>query len=400
MRTMRSFIIGFLIRCVQIAGGLFYLVLKCLPTQNKVVFLSRQSDRPSLDIQLVQKELERKDPTVRIVIITKTLKSSLWGVVRFAWYSLASLYHLATARVCVLESYWPAVSLFSHKRSLTVIQMWHALGKIKQSGHQTTDRGYGRSGSLAKQMRMHKGYDVVIAGNPSMNSFYCQSFGIEESKLLNIGLPRLDYLVEEADNNRQRLLSLYPDLAEKTVVLYAPTFRRDTVADYLPTVRKLMAAGYAVVVKPHPNQALKNPELLKPFFCPDMTTMQVLGACDIVITDFSAISFEAAALRKQLYFYLFDRDTYLEKNGINIDMHQEMPKCVYQDLDSLLWNLQNSAYDWAALEQFRHRYLPVPLTGATQRLGQLILDCVRNDKYDAIRKNMLLQADLAVSVDR
>ena len=41
------------------------------------------------------------------------------------------MYHLATASVCVLDAYWPAISLLHHKKSLTVIQMWHALGKIK-----------------------------------------------------------------------------------------------------------------------------------------------------------------------------------------------------------------------------------------------------------------------------
>ena len=44
---------------------------------------------------------------------------------------------LRPASVCVLDSYWPAVSVLHHKKQLAVIQMWHAMGKIKKSGYQS-----------------------------------------------------------------------------------------------------------------------------------------------------------------------------------------------------------------------------------------------------------------------
>jgi CDP-ribitol ribitolphosphotransferase len=108
------------------------------------------------------------------------------GLLRFGFNTLASMYHLATAKVCVLDAYWPVVSMLRHKKGLTVIQMWHALGKIKQSGYQTLDKESGRSKELSHLLCMHKNYDYIIAGGKARNPYYVASFGTTEDKLVNI----------------------------------------------------------------------------------------------------------------------------------------------------------------------------------------------------------------------
>ena len=75
-------------------------------------------------------------------------------MLEYAFVTLKSMYHLATASVCVLDSYWPAVSVLHHKKQLAVIQMWHAMGKIKKSGYQSLGKKFGRSDMIAREMRM------------------------------------------------------------------------------------------------------------------------------------------------------------------------------------------------------------------------------------------------------
>ena len=123
---------------MRIGLNFIYAVLKLFPTQkNKVLFLSRQSNTLTLDFKMTQEELRREQPDIKIVTICHRLEGEGSGAAAFAKSTLKSMYHLATSSVCVLDAYWPAVSILHHKKSLTVIQMWHALGKIKQSGYQT-----------------------------------------------------------------------------------------------------------------------------------------------------------------------------------------------------------------------------------------------------------------------
>ncbi len=379
--------------------AVIYAPLKCFPCKKKVVFLSRQSNEPGLDFVMLRDALLRQDPTLKIVMITKRIEGGLPGLLSFAGCSLKSMYHLATSRVCVLDTYWPVVSLLRHKKTLTVIQMWHAIGKMKKSGYQTLDKKYGRDGNLAQVMNMHKGYDVVIAGGKQMNDFYCASFGVKEQQLLNIGLPRIDFLLETQSENRALLYKKYPQFRGKTIILYAPTFRRNTEADYSQMIQLFDAKTYGLIIKPHPNQVLKQPNDLMQFHCPELTTMQALGACDIVITDFSAITFEAAVMNKPIYFYLFDRQGYMRHNGVNIDPYEEMPGNVYEDPYQLKEAIETGHYRQQSLDAFRKRYLPENLGDTTRRMTKLILDCVEEGKNEGIRKNLGREAETGLSVD-
>lgn len=388
-----------LIAVLKFALGILYAVFKCFPSRNKTVFLSRQGNRPGLDFLLLEDSLRKEDPTLETVMITAKLEKNIPSLLRFFRATLRSMYHLATASVCILDTYWPLVSLLNHKPDLAVIQIWHAIGKLKQSGHQTLDKGYGRGKSMAQLLNMHKGYDVVIAGGKSMNAYYCASFGVEESQLYNIGLPRIDYLLDNRRSSRELLESSYPETAGKTVVLYVPTFRRGTLADYTALTEAFRQEDSILIVKPHPHQDLADPESLAPYRYTKLNTMQALCACDIVITDYSAISLEAAVLSKPVYFYLFDHEDYMRNNGVNINPCVEMPNNVYYDPEQLIQAIRNGTYDTQALAAFQERYLPGELGTSTGRLTKLILDCIKDGKHEGIRKNLHRVNEAGLPVD-
>lgn len=209
------------------AMNFIYFFLKLCPTdKNKVLFLSRQSNTVTEDIDFLSRRLVELKPETNIVIITKRADKGFASMLEYAFVTLKSMYHLATASVCVLDSYWPAVSVLHHKKQLAVIQMWHAMGKIKKSGYQSLGKKFGRSDMIAREMRMHRNYDVVIAGGRAFNPFYCASFDIESDILYNVGLPRMDKLREGQDEARRQFYETYPGLRGKKIVLYAPTFRK------------------------------------------------------------------------------------------------------------------------------------------------------------------------------
>ena len=136
-----------------------YHVCCLFPRRRKIVFLSRQASRP-FDFVLLEPELKRRFPNYTIVwsCVAEIGKMSVLLMVKQIW-------HVATAELCLVDGYVPAVSLPLRHRS-RVIQIWHAPGAIKKFGYQAVGTPAGRSRRAAESLRMHRGYDYVVAGMP------------------------------------------------------------------------------------------------------------------------------------------------------------------------------------------------------------------------------------------
>ena len=364
----------YVIKIGKLCLGILYAILKIFPTQkHKVLFLSRQADELSLDFAMLKTELEKQDPQVKIVAICNRLDDSKNGVVGFGLDTLRSMYHLATSQVCVLDAYWPAVSILKHKKSLTVIQMWHALGKIKKSGYQTLDKTSGRSAKTAELLAMHRNYDIIIAGGKAWNPYYCASFDTTEDKLLNIGLPRIDHLLATAEDNRKKVFAAYPELTEKKIILYAPTFRRNIELQWEPLLDYIDFDKYVLIIKGHPNQKITcdHPGVM---MCPDVKAVDLLAVCDYLITDYSAIAVEGAILNVKTYYYLYDYEAYTEHNGINVSPFDSMPGCAFREAKPMMESLMSGAYPQEVLDAYRKTYLPENLGTSTYQLAKTVID--------------------------
>lgn len=350
---------GWRARSVRSVLAFVYGIVKLFTVQraNKVVFLGRRMNQLPLDFRLLIDELERRDPTIQTVVISHFVKGDRREAASFFIDVLRSMYHLATARVCVLDSYWPTVSMLTHKPGLTVYQLWHSLGKIKQSGKQALGRVGGRSVQVAQAMRMHEGYDYVVAGAEVWNPHYCASFGVTRDQILNVGLPRADYLVAGREAIAERIREAYPELGrDKPVVLYVPTFRRwGRAPGAVKLARALDLDRYDLVVKQHGSDRILLPRD-EHFTCPEFTGTQLLTIADYVVTDYSSIALEAAILDVKTLYYVYDYERYLANNGVNIDLYREMPGCVFQDADLVAAAIEGE-YPDEVLASYKERFL-------------------------------------------
>ena len=366
------------IRVAKAVLALLYAPLKLFPTDcNKIVFLSRQTSRLPMDFALLQQELQAKRPELRMVSICNRIGPGLGSKVSFCVDTLRSMYHLATAQVCVLDSYWPVVSILKHKNNLVVVQIWHALGKVKQSGLISVGRSGGRSKDMSEALCMHENYDYIIAGAKFWNPFYMDSFGCDEDQIINVGLPRLDYLASPMQDTARKIYARYPQLKGQTVVVYVPTFRRDAEACHEDLIEAFAGMDCTLVVKAHPNQAIDAGEALT---CPEFSGMQMLSVADFAITDYSAIALEAAAHNVKTLYYLYDKEEYRQNTGLNISIQDEMPDAVYYDVPSLMQGLAKAmqgAYPEEQLAEYRRKFLLPELGHSTADLADFVLGFIR-----------------------
>jgi CDP-ribitol ribitolphosphotransferase len=362
-----------------------YAVMKALfPARYKVVFLSRQSDTPSRDFTLLAEELRARDPELEIVVRCRMVGHSATARLASIVPILGQMYHLATAKVCVVDGYVIPVSLLTHRPGLLVIQLWHALGAIKRFGYQTLDRPGGHSSVLASSMRMHRNYGIVVCSGPAAIPVFAEAFGVDESVVRPLGMPRLDYLRAHAGGARlapappaiAALRERFPILTDvsRTVVLYAPTMRRGCADRYRDVTERFSGARYILIVKPHPLETaeVEGPEVVH---AGDVDILDLLPVCDVVITDYSAVAFEACVVDLPVFFWVYDIDEYEAANGLNIDPLMEMPEASSRDLEELAARIEGGERHPDVTRKMKERYVSAP-PGCTGRIADVIFEAI------------------------
>lgn len=368
------------------AAGLCYAVMKAvLPLRRKVVMLSRQSNRPSRDFELLAAKLKELDPSIEVVVRCRFIEPGFGARVSYLIEVLTQMYHLATARGCIVDGYIVPVSILSHRDELYIVQLWHALGAIKRFGYQALDAPGGRSAKVARAMRMHHNYDLVVCGGPGAVPAFAEAFGVDPATVEPMGLPRIDHLVEHANDATldpapecvAELRQRYPLLAQtdRTVILYAPTFRKDRPHHYQWVCEAFSSERYIVIVKPHPlvSAQVSGANVVN---ASEVDVIDLLVLADVVITDYSAVAFEAAALDVALYFYVYDLDEYRVTYGLNIDPSQQWSAITFARIGDLRRAVESGTYDSAAIEQLREQYLTVADGRCAERIASRILQRV------------------------
>ena len=368
--------------------NVIYFFMKICPVKNKVVMLSRQSNKPSIDFELIQNGILGRTTNVEIKILCKTLKKDIKERIKYCFYILKCMYHIATAKVCILDSYSIPISILKHKKQLEIIQIWHASGATKEFGHQSLNKKEGRSTEIAKIMNMHKNYSHVMAPSKITGNFYSEAFQINKDKIFINGLPRIDYLLDK-ELGKEKVKSFYkeyPKFKNKETILYVPTFRKDK--DCSEVFRNLIDSinfeKYNLIIKLHP---LDKTEKMNEYVVSNKyNTFDLLKIADYIITDYSAVAFEASVLNKPLYFYVYDISEYIGTRGLNVDLIKEMNNCVSTNIKEIIKSIENNEYDYQELEKFKNKYMECE-TNNTEKLVDFIFKYLDKDANNEENKN-------------
>jgi len=342
--------------------GLLYAPLKLLPTQRKVVLISREHPEEPADFADLRAAIRAQDPTVRVVSMVRMVPPGIPGKIRYSLHMLAQLYQVATARVLIVDTYSIVASVLRHKDELTIVQIWHALGAFKKFGLSILGQEEGRDARLAAAMRMHEGYDVVLTSAEECRPAYADAFGTDGSKVVVAPLPRVDRLRDpaRAAQTRERIYARHPHLRDRKVAVFAPTFRLDgtVTVDAGALSTALAAIGVHTVVKLHP--------LMHGRFGSDVdtadgfSTQEMLLIADLFITDYSSALYEAAVVGVPSYFLVPDLDEYLASRDFYLDYRHDLPGPIVRTVDELAAAVeaQGSTVDDAAA--FARRWVQVP----------------------------------------
>lgn len=175
----------------------------------------------------------------------------------------------------------------------------------------------------------------VITSSPDMITLVAEQSGVDKSRVLPLGMPRTDHYIgkHKGDGNTQ--------FSEKRMYLYAPTFRNRTEGA-MPTIDwgqidNCLTDEEVLLVKPH----MVTKHILNHTYrhiyeiASDEPSAPYLIDCDVLITDYSSIMFDAHILMKPVV--LFEKNKgYTDTRGMYLEYPQEYSSRYCQNEKELL----------------------------------------------------------------
>lgn len=355
--------------------NIIYFFIKLFPiNKNKVLMISRQSNEPSIDFNLLKDEILLQNKNAKIKILCKKIPKGFIKKIAYCFYTIKCMYHIATSKICIVEGYVIPVGALKHKKALVIVQIWHALGAIKKFGKQILDQKEGSNAIVAKIMGMHKNYTFVTCASNATKEFYAEAFGIEKEKIFVLGMPRIDYLLGKDNKikvNTEKLLKEYPKLKEKKNILYVPTFRKGKNTSVEKLIKNIDKTKYNLIIRLHPLEQTDIEDEYK--IDSKYSTFDLLKLADYVITDYSAIAFEAAAINKPVFFYLYDLKEYNKNRGLNVNLKEEMKNATFNNINDIIATIESNTYPYNELRSFKEKYIETLDINNSKRIVENIL---------------------------
>lgn len=294
----------------------------------------------------------------------------------------AELAHeLAVSEFVMVDDFEPMVYVLRFRASQHLVQVWHALGAFKKFG-------YARE-SAEKNSLTHKNYTEAICSSPELIGEYARSFGISEDKVIPVGAPRTDLFFDAAyrENAKARLYERAPQLKNKKVVLFAPTFRGSSVNDgYYPEeyfdVHGLMNSlpeDYALVIKLHPfikKKFLIPAELESRAvdFSDEREINDILLITDVLVTDYSSVIYENAVIGGACVHYVPDLEEYESSRGFYYPYSAYLCGETVKNKENLAQAVLAAKADDERMKEFKNRFVSLCDGNSCKRFVKMVME--------------------------
>lgn len=291
-----------------------YFCQKKKPEEKTVLMASDSRESLGSNLEFLDVELKKRNYKV-VYFLKKSLKEKKTKKEKKMLCKM-----MAESQYILLDDFYPIIYAMPIRKETKIIQVWHALGAFKTVGFSRV----GKPGGPNPRSLSHRNYSATITSSEFIRKDYAEAFGISVDKVYATGIPRTDSLFDDEYKSyiRKRLYEKYPQLKDKKVILFAPTFRGNgqKTAYYnfewidFKKMKEEFGKECCFIIKLHP--FVHNVESIPEddnFFL-NMTQERdindLLLVTDILITDYSSVIFEAALLNIDTIFYVPDIEEY------------------------------------------------------------------------------------------
>lgn len=375
MRDLLVLVRIWLVRVGFLAGSL-------LPLRRRVVLATSHADRLSGNLAAIRDGIGRLAPNVEVVELAHRPTGGIGGRLTGALRGMRAGYHLARARLFVVDDYFFPIYPIRPRRGTRIVQVWHASGAFKRFGYSLAGKTFGADEALLRHVRIHANYDLCLISSASVAPAYAEAFDQPLERFTSeIGVPRTDPFFDatwrEATAATARRRYRIPD--GRTVVLYAPTYRgtridraRDAGLLDLGRLQQVIGDDHVVLVRLHPfvrSSGVLDPSLEG--FAIDVSDHPEIGdlmlVSDHLVTDYSSAIFEFSLLGRPMSFFAPDLEAYERERGFYLDYRSDLPGPIFADTGALAEHIRAGRFDLDRVARFREASFDVADGGATRR---------------------------------
>lgn len=297
---------------------------------------------------------------------------------------------VATSSVVVIDDFYGYLSLVPKKEEVKLIQVWHACGAFKTFGFSRM----GKPGGPKQTTMNHRDYDYAVVSSENISRYYAEGFGISPEKVIATGVPRTDIFFDDSTKQRikEEFYQSYPQLKDKKIMLFAPTFRgKGKLSGSYPvkrfdlrTIYQRTNGEYAIIVKLHPfiKKKFEIPEEYKDYildFSSKSELNDLLFVTDLLVSDYSSAIFEASLLDIPMIFYAYDLDKYISSRDFYCEYKSFLPGKITYDLKGLIDAVNEQDFEVEKIAPFRDKFFDIQDGKSSQRVADLITDIVKNN---------------------
>lgn len=297
---------------------------------------------------------------------------------------------IARARFIFISHDSNVFSSLPIRKGTTVIQTWHGCGAFKRVGMSSRGIGSNIAGSMRERkfFPICRNMDYITISSEEVAWAYEEAFDLHEGdgqKLVATGTSRTDiyFDTERIAQATERVRARIPNIGNKKIILYAPTFRGDTKKAILPDkidielMRNKLSDKYVLVIKHHP--VVRDKQIIPQGcedFAFDLTDHDVddlLMAADICITDYSSLSFDYSLLKRPMIFFVYDIDEFIDWRGFYYPFDEFCPGKKAMTTEEIVEAvLSDDLYDEEKMSAFRKRHMGACDGHATERVLALM----------------------------
>jgi CDP-glycerol glycerophosphotransferase (TagB/SpsB family) len=388
LKMVREIVIGLYLILFKIQFNFF----KLLPIKDKVTFVVSFGQN-SID---VYNEMVRQQVQYDVVFLCKLgsdVRKDQYGNVKFLAFEtinivdmVRSIFHLATSKYVIVDNYYGFLAVTNLKEDAQCIQIWHAVGAVKQFG--LKDKSVANRTTKAQQRftRVYEKFHKVIVGSDAMANVFQEAFNIPKGSFLRTGIPRTDLFFDEMKQNEiiNKLLLTNPYLGDKKIILYAPTYRDHQQASFelrmdLKLMQNELAGEYILFIKLHPSSENHiNYEEMFPNFVYDFTKYkninELLIITDLLITDYSSIPYEYSLLNRPMVFFAYDLEEYQLQRGLWENYKESVPGPVAMDTQEVATFIKESNFDLEQIKRFSRKWNQYSRGDSSRNLVEYLKD--------------------------
>ena len=247
-------------------------------------------------------------------------------------------YKILTSKVIVTDDYCRYMRALRLRPEQWLLQIWHGCGYFKCFALDAVSES-----EKEYEKAAHSQYSAVAVTSEKSGDVFAKAFGIDREKCLAVGIPRNDELINNSEKLKSGMLAKRPELKNKRIYLYCPTFREKDgeKVEYRPGIdwQKLsdsLEEDELFIVSRHPlaDYDMLDKEYPNILDLTEEPTLSLVSVSSVYITDYSSGVHDAVLLGKPVVFYCPDYRTY-ERN-LYIDFPDELPGELVDSPDELL----------------------------------------------------------------